>query len=1342
MVGRSGVKPCRDCAAGHDTWLSTAAVTGGLIFLLVLSTVGWRRRIFQAHASTRIQAIAVLPLQNLSGDPAQEYFADGMTDALITNLAHISSVQVISRTSVMLYKNSREPLSKISKDLNVDAVVEGSVVRAGNRVRINTQLIDASSDRHVWAGAFERDMSDVLTLQDEAAKSIATEIAANLTHQNKLQRTGAKTVNSAAYEAYLKANYFYAKQTSDGFEKAKQYYEQSIALDPTYAPAYVGLAEVYAWLAYTQRQAPAAASVTAESLLARALEIYSASSDAYVMRGMIKLQYRCDRAGAEKDLTHALELDPTNISALDYHSYYLLEIGRRDEAIAEKKRVVALDPVSVGTICELGLYYVEAGRNEEAIQELQRGLELDPNFAAGDKRLGRTYANEGHFDQAVAELQRGIALDQTPGALEQLGDYYARSGNKQEALRTIEELKTMSKRSYASPALAALIYARLGDENQALEWLAKAKPEDQVDTSDSDFDFVRSNARFRVIEARLKPKDSFIVSAEAAGFAVSIAIIEVIVATPVRVDITMRVQTLQQSVKVEGKDGLSVQSQSAGLGRTISPTEMSNLPSLTRTPYDFIAIVPGANLSNDQTGVGFAVNGGRTQSANYLLDGGENNDAFMSAPAQDVPLDSIEEFSVQTNHFSAEYGRNSAFIANIVTKSGTNSFHGSAYEYIRNSVLAANTYENNSQGLPRSVFDRNQFGGTLGGPILHQKLFFFASVEPILVRSTTTNLFYVPTPELLAISAPGTQAIFQRFPLPTTLSMTDVLQRKVCPFGADCDTGAGFVTLPAFARTSRTGPQDAGAGSPQSTILATGRVDWLIDSKMQAFARYAFENQNEFPAVFQPFSNELDVPNLGKNQSIALNLIRTWSTNTATESRLVYSRIFGNPDRFTGINPTVPQPTFPTFAILNEPTVTLPGGTSLFGGPQNTYRFFQTVTWVHDHHSLRFGGQFIQMRDNRSFGISEIGDATFANTQGFVNALLFQYQIAIDPKGHFPGEFVDPPFGPPSFERHYRYNEPALFVEDTWRPASRLTVTPGLRWEYFGVFHSPGADHPLDANFYPGPGDSYLEQVANGRILRTVDAPGNLRGRFYVPDYRNFAPRLGAAYDLSSDGRSVLRAGAGVFYDRRVGYELFRAFQNPPNYSVTTLKNIVASPELASDQYAVFLDEPIQLNLSDTKAPATNLRTAYTVSWNATFEHEFAKTMIFGASYLGSSGSRLYTLNNVNRLGSGGLLDPSCIAKRFASDGVTPLAPDYTNCGRLNPNVTTIAIRGNGAHATFNALQLRLDSQKIDRFALEFGASYTWSHSIDDASSSGGNDPVASSNGPWFLSAFQANLER
>ena len=200
-----------------------------------------------------------------------------------------------------------------------------------------------------------------------------------------------------------------------------------------------------------------------------------------------------------------------------------------------------------------------------------------------------------------------------------------------------------------------------------------------------------------------------------------------------------------------------------------------------------MALIPGAALANDQLGAGFAVNGARTQSANYLLDGTENNDTFMSAPAQDVPLDSIEEFKVQTNHYSAEYGRNSGFTANIITKAGTSEFHGSLYDFIRNSALAANTYENNAHGFPRPVFNRHQFGGTLGGPIRRRKLFFFASVEPIRVRSSATNSFYVPTPQLLAISAPGTQAIFQRFPLPSDLSPTNVKTRTICPFGATCN---------------------------------------------------------------------------------------------------------------------------------------------------------------------------------------------------------------------------------------------------------------------------------------------------------------------------------------------------------------------------------------------------------------------------------------------------------------------------------------------------------------------------------------------------------------------------
>ena len=228
---------------------------------------------------------------------------------------------------------------------------------------------------------------------------------------------------------------------------------------------------------------------------------------------------------------------------------------------------------------------------------------------------------------------------------------------------------------------------------------------------------------------QLVPPGKFTVQAQASGFALATVNVEVVVATPIRADLTLGIQPSQQSVNVVGENGVAVQTENADLGRTISPREMSELPSLTRSPYDFMAVMPGAVRSDDGGGVGLAVNGARTSSGNYLLDGSENNDAFMSAPGQDVPLDSIEEFSVQTNHFSAEYGRNSGFTANIVTKAGTNHFHGSLYDYIRNSALAANTYDNNAHGFLRPVFNRHQFGGTLHGG--HGQVRVHVPLEPV-----------------------------------------------------------------------------------------------------------------------------------------------------------------------------------------------------------------------------------------------------------------------------------------------------------------------------------------------------------------------------------------------------------------------------------------------------------------------------------------------------------------------------------------------------------------------------------------------------------------------------------
>ena len=836
----------------------------------------------------------------------------------------------------------------------------------------------------------------------------------------------------------------------------------------------------------------------------------------------------------------------------------------------------------------------------------------------------------------------------------------------------------------------------------------------------------------------LVPPGKFTLRAQAAGFAPVSALVEVVVATPVRADLSLGVDSLQQNVSVVGESGVSVQTENANLGQVIGPREMSELPSVTRSPYDFIALMAGAVRSNDQIGVGFAINGGRTQSGNYLLDGAENNEPFMSTVALDVPLDSIQEFNVQTNHYSAEYGRNSGFTANVVTKGGTEAFHGSLYDYVRSSALAANTFENRTE-LPRPDFIRHQFGGTLGGPLRRSKLFFFASVEPILVRSNGATTFFVPTPALVAISAPGTQAIFEHYPIPVNLSSTAVHTYSLCPFGASCDpsTKAGFVTLPAFALTSRTGPLDAGAGFPQNTTLAVGRLDWMLNSNAQAFVRYGYEYKYEFAPVTQPYSSKLDFPQDARNQNVTFNLIRTWSAHFTTESRIVYSRVLGDPDRFTGSSPNVVP--FPNLSIESESAI-LPFGGGVFDGPENLYQFVQTATWTFRRHTLGIGGHFEHLRENRSFGIGQIADAAFADAQGFVDGILDLFDIALDPHGHFPGEFIDPPFGPPSFTRHFRYNEPALFVEDTWKIGSRLTLTPGLRWEYFGVYHSPGAEHALDANFYPASGATALERIAHGRMLRTIDAPGDLRGRFYRPDYNNFAPRLGIAWDVLGDGKTVLRAGAGIFYDRHVGWEFFRSLVNPPSYSLALLRNIPITPAMLDDQYSAFPNAPLQLSTSLTQDPATDMRTAYTSSWNFTLEHEFLGTVVGRASYLGSSGSRLYSVNNVNRAGSGGLLEPSCVVPRLSAEGAV-LGPDYTGCGRLNSSLTNVGLRANDGHSSFHALQLSLESRRAWRWGPEFGVNYTWSHSIDDRSVSGVSTALGITGG-GSLDAFDPRLDR
>jgi Carboxypeptidase regulatory-like domain/TonB dependent receptor len=803
---------------------------------------------------------------------------------------------------------------------------------------------------------------------------------------------------------------------------------------------------------------------------------------------------------------------------------------------------------------------------------------------------------------------------------------------------------------------------------------------------------------------------------ETPGFAPSEQLSEVTVASARRVDFTLGLRAAAQSVTVLGQSGVAIETKDGEISTTVSANQILQLPTLNRDPYAFVALSPGAGRTDPDTrGVGYAVNGQRTSGGNFVLDGGDNNNSFSATPGQTIPLDAVQEYRLQTNNYSVEYGRGAGFIANVLTKSGTNNFHGSVYEYNRNAAFAANTFDNNANGKARPYFNRNQVGGSIGGPIQKDKLFFFANYEGIFIASSQAVKFYVPTPQLLATSSPGTQAIFQKYPLPSSVSTTDVRTRTVCPYGVTCLGSSGTVTIPAFAAAFRTGPFNAGAGTPQTTNLGVAKVDYNLSQNTQIFFNYDFQQLDQVATVKQAYSAALDQPRAQRNQHINVSLTHTYSAHLLSESRFVYSR-------YVSLAPLVPSPAFPIFSIDAEGGSNLPRGLSVSSSFQNVFQASHTVTWNVNTHIIKFGGTFEKIQDNHAQGSFQDPEAHFADTQGFVNGIIHFYTIALDPQGQVPPQNVNPPFGAPSFYRPFRYTDPSAFVEDSWRANRRLTLYGGLRYEYFGVVHSAGVAGKLDSNYSYGPGDNTYERIANGNFVAVNNLTGDLKGRFYKPEYLDFSPRLGVAYDLTSDGNTVFRAGVGRFYDHNFGNVFFGAVQNPPAYATTQLTNVQVTPSILTDVYSVFPNGPVPLTTAYAQFLDPNLKNAYTIAWNAGVERNIGDNFVASAKYVGSSASHLYAENQINRPGSGVFIG----------------RPNQS----LNPNLAGIRLRGSFAHSTYNALQLRLESKPLAGVGLQFGMNYTYSHSIDNMSNVFGEDEVAPIEDGGPLNPFNPSLDK
>jgi TolB-like protein/DNA-binding winged helix-turn-helix (wHTH) protein/Flp pilus assembly protein TadD len=486
-------------------WVAAGALGGILAVLVGLNIGGLTQRFHKTGAPSRIQSLAVLPLENMSGDPHQEYFADGMTEALITDLGKIGGLRVISRTSAMHYKGTRMTLPEIGRELNVDAVVEGAVLRSGNQVRITAQLIEASSDRHLWAESYERDLRDVLSLQSEVARDIASEILVKLTPQEKARLATSRPIDPEAQEAFMKGRYELNRDTSESLEKSLGYFQQAIQKDPNFAQAWAGLSDVYFTLGIYGQWPRQASELKQEEAATKAVELDGTLSDAHVSLA--------DATGSGEEMQRAILLDPNNARAHLYHGRWLLVHGQTDEAIAEVKRALQLDPLNspLKTNAGVSLYY--AGRYDEAMEQFQQVSDPDLNSGRRHRFLAEIYERKGMQKEAAAEYVTALKFGGEEDLAARVQRRYVSSGYP-EAKKTLlwGEIREGEKRAKGGtlPDNAVWIagdYSILGEKDKAFEWLDKAFHEKsrgiRLIKLDDRFSNIHSDPRFKDLLRRM-----------------------------------------------------------------------------------------------------------------------------------------------------------------------------------------------------------------------------------------------------------------------------------------------------------------------------------------------------------------------------------------------------------------------------------------------------------------------------------------------------------------------------------------------------------------------------------------------------------------------------------------------------------------------------------------------------------------------------------------------------------------------------------------------------------------------------------------------------------------------
>jgi len=472
-------------------------ITVGLAALgVILALTSGRLRNPQPTAAklSRIESLAVLPFEDLSHDPGQEYFADGMTDELINRMAQVNALRVVSRTSVMQFRGSSKPLSTVAKALNVDAVLEGAVLRSAGRARITAELIDARSDKQLWAHSYEGDIGDVLKLQSNMAEAITREIQVAVTSQEKQRIISARRVDPDALDAYLHGQFYWNRFSEEGMHKAVEYFQKAIDKEPEWAAAYAAQAHAYHELSWYQP--PEQVMPKARSAAEKAIQIDPGDSDAYAALAWVKWVFDWDWQGAETDFKHAIELQPNNALAHAQYALFLDAAGHGQTALDEEQIALRLDPLSAIQNCNLGDMLADNHQMERAIEQYLKTIRIDPQFAAGHAGLAMAYASQGRFQVAIREMQTGLKYDSDPQFRGWLAWIFAVSGQKQRARETLAELNKRSNQQYIPASISASALAALGEREKALAALEKG-----VQQRESNLAFIRLDPPFSSISS-------------------------------------------------------------------------------------------------------------------------------------------------------------------------------------------------------------------------------------------------------------------------------------------------------------------------------------------------------------------------------------------------------------------------------------------------------------------------------------------------------------------------------------------------------------------------------------------------------------------------------------------------------------------------------------------------------------------------------------------------------------------------------------------------------------------------------------------------------------------------